>query len=136
MCHISLLGVDLFKPFHLNQIQLCCRRHRYIFVVFVAFFLIMLGADISSAQAIENTSPHYAVQAGVYVGPIQSNRMSEDLSRAGYAAWVEERPQRNNQFLYFVLVGPFSDVKQAEEARLSITRMFNIEAFIVDLNDH
>ena len=90
----------------------------------------------SPVQAEANVSNHpsYAVQAGLYVGPIQSNRMAENLIHAGYAAWVEERPQGHGKTFYFVMVGPFIEELQALEAAKNIRSKFEIDPFIVDLN--
>lgn len=109
----------------------------------MALALVVIGYSLfycppQSAQAGEPghalQSPSYAVQAGLYVGPVQSNRMAEELIKAGYAAWVEERPQGPSKTLYFVLVGPFAEEAQAIEAMRSIRANFAIDPFIVDLN--
>ncbi|MDR2565493.1 MAG: hypothetical protein LBC97_05425, partial [Bifidobacteriaceae bacterium] len=45
-----------------------------------------LGLLLQSAPAAAAVSaPHYAVQAGVFAGPIQSGRLAETLSQSGYA---------------------------------------------------
>ena len=106
----------------------------------LTLFLVCLALSYAPAvmAQTEQTEPlphgaNYAVQAGLYVGPIQSNRMAENLSNAGYAAWVEERPQGHGKTLYFVLVGPFTEEEQAREAVISIRRKFDIDPFIVEL---
>jgi cell division septation protein DedD len=86
-----------------------------------------------TVAASDSTPITYAVQAGLYVGPIQSNRMAENLTQAGYSAWVEERQQGNGKFLYFVLVGPFTEEKQALESMRAIHRQFGVSPFVVKI---
>lgn len=103
------------------------------FCTFVSCALLLCLVGHSKADELGH-GPGYAVQAGLYVGPIQSNRMAEELVNAGYAAWVEERPQGQGRTHYYVLVGPFAEEPQAAEAVNSIRGKFNIDPFIVDLN--
>ena len=111
------------------------RNTVYLLALAVALLLCALLMS-SPAKADDDTitNPSYAVQAGLYVGPIQSNRMAENLIHAGYAAWVEERPQGQGKMLYFVMVGPFAEESQALEAAKTIRNKFEIDPFIVDLN--
>jgi hypothetical protein len=97
--------------------------------------LILLPLYLGFAAGAEAQQVRYAVQTGVFVGPIQSNRLAEELSLAGYAAWVEERHLSARKTRYYVLVGPFTDRAQARDTLYSIARKFKIEPFIIDL-DH
>ena len=121
----------------LKHISASCNKHVSGFL-FRHFCLVAILLLISVSAYAQETSPnpHYAVQAGLYVGPIQSNRMAENLIRAGYSAWVQERPQGQNKNLYYVLVGPFADQKQAIEAMQAINRKFDVQSFLVDLDQY
>ena len=103
-------------------------------VLFAGMLLWLSSSSSNADEMLVAMGPSFAVQVGLYVGPIQSNRMAEQLTNAGYAAWVEERPQGQDKMLYFVLVGPFSDEAQAQDAVRSIGSKFNIQPFIIDLN--
>lgn len=109
-------------------------RMRWLGLLVLLGLLFLSCNRVLAEESIIAMGPSYAVQAGLYVGPIQANRMAEQLISAGYAAWVEERPQGLSKMLYFVLVGPFSDKAQANEAVGKIASKFSIEPFIVDLN--
>jgi hypothetical protein len=99
-------------------------------LVSIFFPSMAAAANLSTGEAGGVT---YAVQAGLYVGPIQSNRMAENLTHAGYPTWVEERQQRGNKVLYFVLVGPFAEENQARDAAGAIRRQFAISPFVVEV---
>ena len=85
-------------------------------------------------QDAEQALPNYAVQAGLYVGPIQANRLADQLTSMGYSAWLEERTNKNRT-LYYVLVGPFVEVEPAQAAINHIKRTMGIDPFIIDLNN-
>jgi cell division septation protein DedD len=112
-----------------GRILLCCC------LLFTLTLTSMFFPANDAVAADADDAISYAVQAGLYVGPIQSNRMAESLTQAGYSVWVEERSQGNGKFLYFVLVGPFAEEKQAFDATKAIRRQFAISPFIVEVNN-
>ncbi|MDR1396384.1 MAG: SPOR domain-containing protein [Desulfarculales bacterium] len=103
----------------------------------VWLIILGLGLSLQSAPWAAAVSPsHYAVQVGVFVGPVQSNRLAETLSLAGYAAWVEERPRLDDKVRYYVLVGPFTAYDQARESLQAIAGKFKVDPLIIDLDQY
>ncbi|MCA1905912.1 MAG: DotU family type IV/VI secretion system protein [Desulfarculus sp.] len=74
----------------------------------------------------------YLLHAGLFVGPIQSGRLAEQLSQAGFAAWVREEPRQDGSVRYRVYVGPFADPQLAEAARQAIAAQFKFSPFLVE----
>lgn len=74
----------------------------------------------------------YLLHAGLFVGPIQSGRLAEQLSQAGFAAWVREDPRPDGSVRYRVYVGPFADPQRAEAARQAIVAQFKFSPYLVE----
>jgi cell division septation protein DedD len=112
------------------------RPARQVLLYFISLMIFGLLAMTDNALPAEPQQPRYAVQVGVFIGPIQSNRLAEELSLAGYSAWMEERSLSNANIRYYVLVGPFTDRAQAGDTLRSISRKFKLEPFIIDLDQY
>jgi cell division septation protein DedD len=74
----------------------------------------------------------FVIQAGLYVGPIQSNRLAESLTQAGFSAYVLERPRPDNKTRYYVLVGPFAQREMAQQAIAEIKAKLGLTTFLTD----
>lgn len=74
----------------------------------------------------------YSLHAGLFVGPIQSGRLAEQLAKAGFAAWVREERRPDGQVRYRVYVGPYAEKEKANEVLAAITARFGIKPFVVE----
>ncbi len=93
----------------------------------------------AAPSASETTAPPagtapttYLLHAGLFVGPIQSGRLAEQLGQAGFAAWVREDPRPDGSVRYRVYVGPFADPQRAEAARQAIVAQFKFSPYLVE----
>ncbi|MFH1058407.1 MAG: SPOR domain-containing protein, partial [Pseudomonadota bacterium] len=85
------------------------------------------------AQAAAEAEPEtYSLHAGLFVGPIQSGRLAEQLAAAGFAAWVREERRADGQVRYRVYVGPFADKDQVQAVLAAVTAKFGIKPFVVN----
>jgi cell division septation protein DedD len=66
------------------------------------------------------------------VGPIQSGRLAERLKKIGLPAYVRQEMRGEGKLRYLVLVGPFRQEAQAQQALELIDRRFNIRPFFME----
>ncbi|MBI4800735.1 MAG: DotU family type IV/VI secretion system protein [Desulfarculus sp.] len=74
----------------------------------------------------------YILHAGLYVGPIQSGRLAQRLKGAGLPAFVRQEARGEGKVRYLVLVGPYQQEAQAQEAVENIQRRFGIKPFFME----
>ncbi|MFH1034593.1 MAG: DotU/TssL family secretion system protein [Pseudomonadota bacterium] len=74
----------------------------------------------------------YLLHAGLYVGPIQSGRLATRLQQAGLPAFVRQEVRSQGRLRYLVLVGPFYQEAQAQQALQKIEQRFKIKPFFVE----
>lgn len=74
----------------------------------------------------------YILHAGLYVGPIQSGRLAQRLKSAGLPAFVRQEVRGEGKVRYLVLVGPYQQEAQAQEAVENIQRRFGIKPFFLE----
>ncbi|MBI5521741.1 MAG: DotU family type IV/VI secretion system protein [Desulfarculus sp.] len=74
----------------------------------------------------------YILHAGLYVGPIQSGRLAQRLSSAGLPAFVRQEVRGEGKVRYLVLVGPYKEEVQAQQALENIERRFGIKPFFLE----
>ena len=75
----------------------------------------------------------YRLQVGVFVGPIQSGRLAEELKKLGLPAKVVELPKAEGKVLYLVVVEPIAGIDQAKAAQQAIKEKFKIQTILRSL---
>jgi cell division septation protein DedD len=71
------------------------------------------------------------VQAGLFVGPIQSGRLAEGIRGLGFPAYVTQR-EMGGKSLYQVLAGPFADRESACVALEPMRKKLGVQAYLTD----
>jgi len=87
-------------------------------------------AEKASAPSAPPSRESYRVRVGVFVGPIQSGRLADNLKEAGLPAVVEKLERAGGKVLYVVSVKPLASREEAERVQARIKRQFKIDALI------
>lgn len=87
-------------------------------------------AEAASAPKTAAMEKSYRVRVGVYVGPIQSGRFAEKLSKAGFPAVIEKLDRPEGKVLYVVSITPLASLAEAERVRSQVKLKFDINGVI------
>ncbi len=78
--------------------------------------------------------PAYRVQAGVFVGPVQSGELAERLEQAGYPAMVVRMSRKGAEPWYVVVVQPLKGQEHAQQVQRELKDKFGLEGLVRELD--
>ncbi len=86
--------------------------------------------EVVQAPKVLPMQKSYRIRVGVYVGPIQSGRFADKLSKSGFPVTIEKLDRPSGKVLYVVSITPLASLKEAERVRAEVKQRYKIDGVI------